>query len=165
MAPKPNTDKALSSFDSAQPCQFQPTKSNSVTDSHGRFWSMQDGKECVFRAQNRPEHQPRKVSWEQAPSCGGKPTEYNSVTDENNRLWGWQGGQSCVFRDNRQQPLGETIATTGRVPNPKGQVGLVWEAAPTCSAAPTAETSEADTLGRLWGWENGTSCAYRVSGQ
>lgn len=163
MVLKLKPDQSGTSYDTAPTCQFQPTKTNSVADSHGRFWSMQDGKECVFRAQISTKLQPRDVTWEQAPSCGGKPTQYNSVMDGNNRLWGWQSGQSCVFKDDKQQPLGHTAAASRKVSKPSGRVGLVWEAVPTCTAAPNTANSEADTFGRLWGWENNSSCAYRVS--
>lgn len=30
-----------------------------------------------------------------------------------------------------------------------------------CMAFPTATNSQPDSEGRLWGWENGRSCAYR----
>jgi hypothetical protein len=32
-----------------------------------------------------------------------------------------------------------------------------------CSAEPEPVTSEADALGRLWGWECGHECAYKAS--
>lgn len=36
-----------------------------------------------------------------------------------------------------------------------------WDAAPACTAAPTAANSVRDNSGRLWGWENQASCAYK----
>jgi hypothetical protein len=38
-----------------------------------------------------------------------------------------------------------------------------WEATPACSALPNSTTSVLDKSGRLWGWENEASCAYKAT--
>jgi hypothetical protein len=38
---------------------------------------------------------------------------------------------------------------------------LTWQAAPACSAAPGANNTSKDDLGRLWGWEADASCAFK----
>lgn len=62
---------------------------------------------------------------------------------------GWQSGRSCAFRN--IPPLG------GVSPAPV----VEWESAPTCMFAPTQQNSVPDTKGRLWGWQNSQSCAFR----
>jgi hypothetical protein len=42
------------------------------------------------------------------------------------------------------------------------RVSVVWESAATCSFAPNDANAVPDTFGRLWGWENNSSCAFRV---
>jgi hypothetical protein len=43
------------------------------------------------------------------------------------------------------------------------QPQLTWEAAPSCTATPTPGNSVKDSNGRLWGWENNASCAYKTA--
>jgi hypothetical protein len=62
---------------------------------------------------------------------------------------GWQSGGSCAFRN--IPPL------SGVSPAPM----VEWESAPTCMFAPTQQNSVPDTKGRLWGWQNSQSCAFR----
>lgn len=38
-----------------------------------------------------------------------------------------------------------------------------WVSAPACSAVPNATTAVLDESGRLWGWENEASCAYKTA--
>lgn len=40
-------------------------------------------------------------------------------------------------------------------------VYITWSNAPTCKDEPTNTNSVYDRSGRLWGWENDRSCAFR----
>jgi hypothetical protein len=47
-------------------------------------------------------------------------------------------------------------------PHSSDRMTVVWEAAPACSSVPTAANTIADKFGRLWSWEDGTTCAFKV---
>lgn len=44
-----NPIKKDEAYASAPACLFSPTQTNSVTDAHGRLWSLMNDKECAFR--------------------------------------------------------------------------------------------------------------------
>lgn len=164
-------------YKSVPPCPFQPSKTNSVSDMQGRFWSWNNGVECVFRTPaipggQQPTAKPVKMDWETAVTCDDAPNERNSVVDDNGRLWGWQNDTSCAFRQWGKGSKPENKPSAKREPagsfkemqeNLPGRVSTVWESAPTCSFAPTDANAVPDTFGRLWGWENDGSCVFRVS--
>jgi len=136
----------------APTCTRAPTSLNSVADSSGRLWGWEKGQSCVFRAAAVAPTQPVSYSattWQSSPSCWGVPSPQNSVLDDLGRLWGWQNGASCAYRS--IPPL------RGSTPAPE----VAWEAAPACWFAPTRQNSVPDTKGRLWGWQNSMSCAFR----
>lgn len=89
------------------------------------------------------------VSWLAAPSCWGVPNPRTSVMDDLGRMWGWQDGASCAYKS--FPPI------RGSSPAPE----VTWEAAPPCLFTPTRENSVPDTKGRLWGWQNAASCAFK----
>ncbi|WIA09369.1 hypothetical protein OEZ85_008775 [Tetradesmus obliquus] len=158
------------SYAEAPTCLFPLTRSNSMADDQGRFWSLMDGQECVFRpaAAAIPRPVARFVSWEDAPACEEQPSESNSVADDSGRLWGWQAGASCAFK-NEEAAASAAKGDAARVAAPDAaaaaaeasRVSVVWEAAPSCSFSPNKGNAVPDTYGRLWSWENGRSCAFR----
>jgi hypothetical protein len=188
----PGKQHSFANYRSAPTCPFPPSKSNSVADSQGRFWSWNWGTECVFRAPAAGQNdKPVKVDWDTAVTCDEAPNERNSVVDDNGRLWGWQNDASCAFRSWGKGSSSSTTAATPGAPDgaanarmpmkqqqaPKNpaasfkdmqddlptRVSVVWESAPTCSFAPSDGNAVPDTFGRLWGWQNNSSCAFRVS--
>jgi hypothetical protein len=55
-------------------------------------------------------------------------------------------------------------------PQPRPALGMIrprfwvpWILAPACEEQPTGSNSRSDSLGRLWGWQNGQSCAFRTA--
>lgn len=139
-------------YATAPTCARAPISLNSVADSTGRLWGWEKGISCVFRASAVAPTQPVSYSattWQSAPTCWGVPTPQTSVLDDMGRLWGWQQGASCAYRS--IPPL------RGVSPAPL----VEWESAPTCMFAPTRQNSVPDTNGRLWGWQNSQSCAFR----
>jgi hypothetical protein len=161
-------------FDQMPSCPFPPTKLNSTPDNQGRLWSINEGKECVFRPD--PDITPSTpiISWTTAPDCAGYPDEQNSVTDDDGRLWGWQAQSSCAFRSftdgngvppNLQAKSGRTDAEAFQelMSNLSGgHVSVIWEAAAACPFAPTMVNAVPDRFGRLWSWHEGKSCAFKV---
>jgi hypothetical protein len=167
-------DVSSSVFDQAASCPFPPTKSNSMPDMQGRLWSINSGKECVFRPD--PDITPSTpiITWTTAADCAGAPDEQNSLADDDGRLWGWQAQSSCAFRSfterngvppNLQAKSGRTDAEAFQdlMSNLSGgHVSVVWEAASACPFAPTAVNAVPDRFGRLWSWHEGKSCAFKV---
>lgn len=148
----PPTAAFLQPLASARTCVRAPTSLNSVADSSGRLWGWEKGQSCVFRARFVADSQPVSYSattWQSSPTCWGVPTPQNSVMDDLGRMWGWQNGASCAYRG--IPPL------RGAPPAPE----VEWDSAPTCMFAPTRQNSVPDTKGRLWGWQNSKSCAFR----
>jgi hypothetical protein len=131
--------KPTVSYNEAPTCLFPLTRSNSMADDQGRFWSLMDGKECVFRpaAAAIPRPVARSVSWQDAPACVEQPNESNSVADNNGRLWGWQEGESCAFKS-ESAAQGVTSGDAARVAtgDAASKVSVVWGAAPSCSFSP-----------------------------
>jgi hypothetical protein len=192
----PGKQHSFANYRVAPACPFPPSKSNSVSDSQGRFWSWNWGVECVFRAPAAGQtDKPLVVDWDTAVTCDDVPNEHNSVVDDSGRLWGWQNDASCAYR---QWGKGSSSSTTAQVlstiaadasarlpmkpQQQQGQkvkapaksfeelqgnlptrVSVVWESAATCSFAPNDANAVPDTFGRLWGWEDNSSCAFRVS--
>lgn len=58
-------------------------------------------------------------------------------------------------------PSGPLLPVAPLWPHPPRQAAVSFEAAPTCTGTPTTATSTADASGRLWGFENGKSCAFK----
>jgi FtsZ-interacting cell division protein YlmF len=168
-------DISSSAYDQALSCPFPPTKSNSMPDKQGRLWSINAGKECVFRPDTNITPSTPIITWTTAADCAGSPDEQNSVTDDVGRLWGWQAQSSCAFRSftdrnsvppNLQAKSGRTDAQAFQelMSNLSGgHVSVVWEAAAACPFAPTAVNAVPDRFGRLWSWHEGKSCAFKVS--
>jgi hypothetical protein len=126
------------SYNEAPTCLFPLTRSNSMADDQGRFWSLMDGKEYVFRpaAAAIPRPVARSVSWEDAPACVEQPNESNSVADNNGRLRGWQEGASCAFKNENAASWVRADAARLAAGDAAGKVSVVWEAAPSCSFSP-----------------------------
>jgi len=90
--------------------------------------------------------------WQSAPRCMGLPDDRAQVTkDTVGRLWGWQKGISCAFKTRDNEPL---VADDPHI-------GDAWDGAPPCEGNATGPNSVSDSFGRLWGWEDGNSCAFR----
>jgi hypothetical protein len=142
----------LQPYATAPACSQAPTSLNSVSDGSGRLWGFEGGRSCVFRAAAVSPSQPvsyTAVSWQAAPTCSGVPNARTSVSDDLGRLWSWQNGQSCAYR------------SFPPIPGARGAQTISWEAAPACKFPPTRENSVPDTMGRLWSWQNGVSCAFK----
>jgi hypothetical protein len=145
-APQPRTAvpviRPSLSYSEAPTCLFPLTRSNSMADDQGRFWSLMDGKECVFRpaAAAIPRPVAKSVSWQDAPACIEQPNESNSVADDNGRLWGWQTGASCAFKNDSLAPIAIANAAArvaaGGPGDAPGMLSVVWEAASSCSFSP-----------------------------
>ncbi|WIA12941.1 hypothetical protein OEZ85_006556 [Tetradesmus obliquus] len=60
-------------------------------------------------------------------------------------------------------PKPQKPSKPGKGPKPSPAQGFdpLYDTAPSCSSAPTMANSVADTLDRLWGWENWQSCVFR----
>lgn len=60
-------------------------------------------------------------------------------------------------------PKPQKPSKPGKGPKPSPAQGSdpLYDTAPSCSSAPTMANSVADTLDRLWGWENWQSCVFR----
>ena len=117
-------------------------------DTEGRLWGWQNGQSCTFKTLLRT---PVYFAWGNAPSCKDNPTTTNSVYDRSGRLWGWQDDRSCAFRGTRLQ-------TTGDANKPV----LTWASAPACRGVPNTMNSVKTRAGEIWGWEDGSSCAFRI---
>jgi hypothetical protein len=68
------------------------------------------------------------------------------------RLWGWENNAPCAFKEEKAAASGSSPAGTSDA----------WDSAPPCKQADTSATKDAS--GRLWGWENGASCAFKAPG-
>ncbi|KAJ9505647.1 hypothetical protein QJQ45_008445 [Haematococcus lacustris] len=77
-------------------------------------------------------------------SSGGK---INIEHDSYGNPWAWDTAknQSCAVRNDSA-----TLLTD-------------FQAATRCKSSPTAYNSKPDTYGNLWGFENGSSCAYKAA--
>lgn len=100
-------------FAEAPECPFPPTRSNSVPDKKGRFWSVINSKECVFRPNHAEQAEAPPYTFHTAPECQGAPNDSNSVTDDEGRLWGWQNGVSCAFHNYVAGPQNQGVADNG----------------------------------------------------
>lgn len=156
-------------YGTAPTCPFPLSKANSRPDGRGRFLSAVNGRVCVFRpTADIPRPETKWYTWDSAQACLGEPTESNSVADEIGRLWGWQDNNSCGFKNQQSAVTAETPAVpsarvgAGTEAELPSRVSLVWDAAPACSFTPTKTNAMADNFGRLWSWENGNSCAFKV---
>jgi hypothetical protein len=95
------------------------------------------------------------------------------VLDADGKPWGWENGRSCAHRNaagssgssssKAGSKAGVSIAAVRSLqPHSSDRMTVVWEAAPACSSVPTAANTIADKFGRLWSWEDGTTCAFKV---
>lgn len=160
-------------YDTFPACPFPPSSSNSNADTQGRLWGSYNARVCLFKAASTPAAQGVAINWNTAKLCVLPATNANSVVDKNGRLWGWEDGQSCAFRSPVQQPVqsitmpksGLSIVSFQSLQSSKlDRMSVVWEGAPSCTAVPTASNTVADKFGRLWGWEDGVTCAFKVGG-
>jgi hypothetical protein len=87
-----------------------------------------------------------------APTCPFSPTRRNSVSDSQGRLWSLTTGKECTFKP--------APAAARKAAEAVG-AEINWEGSPLCTAAPTRATAVADAAGNLWGFEEGSSCAYK----
>jgi hypothetical protein len=129
-----------------------PTSLNSVSDGNGRLWGWERGASCAFRGNSVSPSQPvsfAAVSWQAAPNCYGTPNPRTAVTDDLGRMWGWQDSRSCAYK-NFPPAAGARFAPE-----------VSWEGAPACAFPPTRDNAVPDSRGRLWGWMNGRSCAFK----
>lgn len=103
------------------------------------------------------------VTWDTADICPDAPTKTNFVLDSNGKMWGWQKDKTCAFRA-RYPKTSDTIkpVLTAKPLAVPAKVSVVWDNAPVCPFAPTKMNIVPDVFGRLWSWENGRSCAFRV---
>uniref|UniRef100_A0A383WJ56 Uncharacterized protein n=1 Tax=Tetradesmus obliquus TaxID=3088 RepID=A0A383WJ56_TETOB len=145
----------------APACQFSPSRSNSVSDSQGQFWSLMNGKECTFKAasaaaRKAAEAAGAELTWEGAPLCTAAPTKATAVADAAGNLWGFEGGSSCTYKDEN----GASQKLKNK--NKPASLPMLWEQAPVCDFAPSKDNSTADVLGRLWGVDaQGRGCTFR----
>ncbi|WIA42828.1 hypothetical protein OEZ86_008756 [Tetradesmus obliquus] len=145
----------------APACQFSPSRSNSVSDSQGQFWSLMNGKECTFKAasaaaRKAAEAAGAELTWEGAPLCTAAPTKATAVADAAGNLWGFEGGSSCTYKDEN----GASQKLKNK--NKPASLPMLWEQAPVCDFAPSKDNSTADALGRLWGVDaQGRGCTFR----
>ncbi|GFR49570.1 hypothetical protein Agub_g11617, partial [Astrephomene gubernaculifera] len=84
----------------------------------------------------------------------------------------WESGHECAYKNadnsplvlpgasNNVQPVSpEEMTARGAVPT---AASITWRATPACSQSkPSKLTSVMDSRGRLWGWENNASCAFK----
>jgi hypothetical protein len=93
--------------------------------------------------------------WPAAPACSPAwPRASTAVADDRGRLWSADSqGRSCAFKN----------PADGSSPLPLEP----WETLYACGGSPTAYTTKADSLGRLWGWDQhrSRSCAYKEEGK
>jgi hypothetical protein len=62
------------------------------------------------------------------------------------------------------ETLSDVVGDAEGPPEPGSSLTVVWAMAPTCDFVPTPRNSEPDRQGRLWGWQEGVSCAFRSQG-
>lgn len=135
-------------WENAPACLTEPTGTNSIPDKQGRLWGWINGISCAFKGVSGKTAV--TVSWDTAADCTGVATSSNSVFDATGRLWGWQNNRSCAFRGEQKQ-----------APAPAGQSLVLWQDAPTCKGVPWGSNAVRGADGQLWGYEKGTSCAFR----
>jgi hypothetical protein len=67
------------------------------------------------------------------------------------------GGRSCAFKDAQGNPLNVSLPA-----RPQTDVAAIsFDKAARCTTSPTPGTSVGDQSGRLWGFEQGATCAYK----
>jgi hypothetical protein len=171
----------LDLYEAEPACPFAPTADNSISDAQGRLWGRHNGRECVFKgasgsAGSAALARSVPLKWQSAVACRAAATNANSVVDADGKLWGWENGRSCAHR-NAAGPAGSS-SSNNRAVSKSGvptvavqnlqsrsdKMTVLWESAPMCRAVPTAANTIADKFGRLWSWEDGTTCAFKVSG-
>lgn len=155
----------LDMYEAEPACPFAPTADGSIADAQGRLWGRHNGKECVFKGAGgggSAAQQQRSVpllKWATAVVCKAAATNANSVVDAQGKLWGWESGRSCAHRSAAAAAF---AAKSGATARGSDRMTVVWEAAPGCRAVPTAANTIADKFGRLWSWEDGTTCAFKA---
>jgi hypothetical protein len=88
-------------------------------------------------------------AWDSALACRNSST---ATFDASMRLWGWENNAPCDFKEEKAAASGSSPAGTSDA----------WDSAPPCKQADTSAIKDAS--GRLWGWENGASCAFKAPG-
>jgi hypothetical protein len=170
----------LDLYEAEPACPFPPTADNSISDAQGRLWGRHSGKECVFKgAQSGSSSSSAPLAWKDAVACRAAANNANSVLDAEGKLWGWENGRSCAFRSQVLAAAGSSSSSSSRAAAKSGlptvavpmqvsrnanRMTVLWEDAPGCRAVPTASNTIADKFGRLWSWEDGTTCAFKVRG-
>lgn len=93
------------------------------------------------------------VSWDSAPTCKGNSSDpsMNPRVDSFGRVWGYEDNSSCAFRDSN----GTAVYYGGS----SGSAAIAFVAAPPCTDVSNCTVK--DTNGRLWGYEDGGSCACK----
>jgi hypothetical protein len=168
----------LDVYETEAACPFAPTADNSISDAQGRLWGKHSGRECVFKAATgtgRSAAAKAGITWQSAAVCkAASATNANSVLDADGKLWGWENGRSCAHRNaagsgssgssskGGSKSSASAAAVRSVQPHSSDRMTVVWEAAPACSSVPTAANTIADKFGRLWSWEDGTTCAFKV---
>ncbi|WIA23196.1 hypothetical protein OEZ86_010086 [Tetradesmus obliquus] len=91
------------------------------------------------------------AAFDQAPACPFPPTKENSAPDKAGRLWSLNNSNNklCAFR-----PYPDIT--------PSAPV-ISWATASDCAGAANVTNSVTDDNGRLWGWQQDASCAFRSS--
>jgi hypothetical protein len=84
------------------------------------------------------------------------PTTTDDATTTTNTSDAAAANATSVNASVAEQLLSTQWEDAPSQPNP-----LTWQDAPSCSAAPDANNTSKDDLGRLWGWEADASCAFK----
>ncbi|PNH03541.1 hypothetical protein TSOC_010363, partial [Tetrabaena socialis] len=179
--PNPDTRAATCAFkdqfgspiftwETAPRCLEAPSVFSARADSEGRLWGEQYNLTCAFKAadSDRPLY-----DFLTAPACTTPPETVTSESDVQGRLWGWEAGRECAYKGTDNAPLAlplgadlsavqpvtpEQMVARGSVPT---AASISWRAAPRCAAPPTKGSSTMDSRGRLWGWQDAASCAFK----
>eukprot|EP00198_Chlamydomonas_reinhardtii_P004729 XP_001694065.1 predicted protein [Chlamydomonas reinhardtii] len=162
------------SWETAPRCPASPSLFASVADGKGRLWGTLPGGSsvpCAFKAadSDRPLY-----DFLTAPACVSLPEIVTCEADAAGRLWGWESGRECAFKDYNNNPLSlplgaadlsnvhpvtpeEMVARNATTALPRYD----WVTAPRCLSDAADNNTHADGDGRLWGWEAGSSCAFK----
>jgi hypothetical protein len=147
-------------WDAAEACASAPTPETSELDTLQRPWGWQ-GKQagvrltCTCLAPSTHS----SCSSIQLITRPPSPCPYSSNTHTAPSLPAHTGGRSCAYKDASGAALG--FAAQASMPTSATSTAATWAAAPRCPTAPKPATSVLDASGRLWGYSNSTSCAFK----
>eukprot|EP00775_Hariotina_reticulata_P007003 gene7003-7218_t len=130
-------------WQAAPACSGSPTRSNSVTDSKGRKWGFQRGASCAFKAVRTPSAAPA------APAA--KPVPRNTPAGQK------RPGPAAPAA----KPVPRNTPAGQKRPGPAAQSRSAWDLAPSCLGQPNKYNGVRDSQGKIWGFQNGVSCAYK----